>query len=364
MILKNKLGKLKGQFLINKNYYKLLLTSAFVAPTNKQIYVDISQLAINRYLYSFLKMLSLQGYTVYVPKNKDLMAELNSGKSGEALFKSWMLNEGWLKFGIPSHRSAIFLKSDTLSNDYYTAFFNNDFKDSEYHLPMCKYPAHYRNIWKKEFKDAKNRKNSIFMIGNINQKDYDQIDSSRFFNVISRYKIYEWLKLQPSFLDLNGYEELKNFIEGNEDQRLICIDTSSKFQITGEDLPTILNEFRFYLALPGIIVPNSHNLIEGMASGCIPVIQSSYAELLRPKLRHNINAIIFEDLDDLKLKITRIFEIKDKDVYRLQKNVKLFYNSYFSSEAIVRTLEKRKFEKIFIQAEWISLQQYERRRNK
>jgi hypothetical protein len=66
-----------------------------------------------------------------------------------------------------------------------------------------------------------------------------------------------------------------------------------------EELRPTLSHFNFFLACPGFIMPYSHNVVEAMSVGAIPVIQDTYAHMFFPTLKHNINAIIFTDLGDL-----------------------------------------------------------------
>lgn len=116
----------------------------------------------------------------------------------------------------------------------------------------------------------------------------------------------------------------------------------------------------FFLALPGILVPNSHNLTEAMASGCIPVIQDTYAKYLYPSLEDGVNAVFFKNLEELDGKIKILFYLNEDRLTEYRENIKLYYNSYLSPQAIVNIVTNRKLDKIFIQGEWISLQQYER----
>ncbi|APU69107.1 hypothetical protein C723_2776 [Christiangramia flava JLT2011] len=62
-------------------------------PKEHKIFFDVSEVYPNRYLHGFLKLFDLQDYTVYIPKDKKIILELSKGKTGEALFKKWLLNE-------------------------------------------------------------------------------------------------------------------------------------------------------------------------------------------------------------------------------------------------------------------------------
>jgi hypothetical protein len=348
---------------LQAKYFFIYLKIKLDKPADKKIFLDISNCFPNRYLYAFLKLFHLNGYTVYLPNNKKLILELSKGKTGEALFKRWLLTEGWIKLGKPRNKDVKVIKAK-LSNDYYTAFFQSQFLNNQYYVPMCEYPVRYRMTCDFRFINNKNRKKSIFMAGNIDGEQYTQIESSRFFKVLSRANIFNNLKLHPYYISLNHKVELQNFIQGKNDQKIILIDTSSNFSISGDELKNILSSFHFYLALPGILIPNSHNLIEAMAAGCIPIIQDSYAKFIRPPLENGKDAIFFKDLEDLHKRIEILLNLDDTQISDLRKNVEIYYNRYLSPGSIVKTIVTNNFDKIFIQAEWVSLQKYESRESR
>lgn len=358
----SQLFKNKGRHLLQTTIYlKVCLRTKLRKPKKKKIYFDISGVVLNRYLYAFLKVFALQGFTVYVPQNKSLILELNKGNSGESIYKNWLLREGWLKFGKPKDPTATIIKAN-FSNDYFTAYFDNDFCENHYHVPMCEYPVRYHMYEGFEFNTTDLRKQSIFIAGNMEKKQYAQIGSSRFFNLLSRYKVYHYLQHHKNFLQIPDLGRLKMFLEEEEHFHIIALDTSTGFQIPGEDYKKILSRFHFFLALPGILVPNSHNLTEAMSAGCIPIIQDNYAKFLRPRLKDGINAIFFNDLDELSEKIKYLFNIDQKKVSELRNNVKLYYDSYLSPESVLKAIVANRYDKILIQGEWISLQQYENRK--
>lgn len=59
------------------------------------------------------------------------------------------------------------------------------------------------------------------------------------------------------------------------------------------DLRPILAKFRYSMAFNGVFMPFSHNVIEAMSVGCIPIIEYKYADLIQLKLEHLKNSFIF-----------------------------------------------------------------------
>ena len=135
----------------------------------------------------------------------------------------------------------------------------------------------------------------------------------------------------------------------------MLVDTSKEFSIELEELKIILTKFDFFLALPGIIIPQCHNLIEAMSAGCIPVLHSCYAKLLVPNLEHGVNALIYNDLDELNVLILSGFLLSEKEVLKLRLNCINYYKINLTPMQVVSKIEKNKFSKIYIQAEHLSL---------
>lgn len=331
-------------------YFYVILKVSFHPVNKKRIYFDVKGIAVNRYLYSFLKMFQLEGYTVFIPKNVDLANNLFD-KKGEFKYASWLLDEKVVKFGKPLENKTLAFSRDRLSNDYYSPGRNG------YHVPMSCYPWYYKNYSHiKEIRVSEKRKRSIFMAGNIDEKFYDKISHSNFFSKIpSRKRTADYLRNSSFYYRVRNGEELKNFINGNLDNKVILIDSSSDFRVPLDQLLFSLNHFYFYFALPGIIIPQSHNLMEAMLCGCIPVIHKEYALLLDPPLEPLKNAIFFNTLSELIELIEGLFSMEEKEIQRMRRNVLSYYLDYLSPKAVVQQVIESKPEKIYLQAEHISL---------
>lgn len=338
------------------NYWKVLYRSAAINEKKKSIHVDISEIALNRYLYNFLKFFHIKGYTVYLPKSKKIISLLSRDK-GEFKYASWLLKEGIVKF-VTAHKfkGDIILNKHQLSNDYFSCFFYNEFKENTYHVPMSEFPGIYHyNDWTEDFQIEKRRKRSLFMIGNIHKDYYDNIAKDKLFDIPSRRAIANFIYLQPYYHGVKSRIDIENFIKSELDNKVLLIDTSEAFQIEGGHLKTILKKFDFYLALPGIIIPQSHNIVEALSVGCIPILHQTYASLFRPGLQHNYNCLVYSTLEGLDVLIKEIPLFSGAEILSLRKNVSSYYNQYLSPNAVVKEIEQNTFSKIYLQAEEISL---------
>ncbi len=338
------------------NYYKVLFKARQVKAANKIMFADVSDIALNRYLYSFLKFFHISGYTVYLPKDRQIISVLSRNR-GEFQYASWLLKEGFVKFGKPEKaKTRIWLEAEQLSNDYFSDFFGHRNHGKKFHLPICEYPYFYHSgCWDVELDRNKPRKRSVFMIGNCNRELYQEIGNSKIFHLPARAETVEFLYEKDYHKKVNSFEELEKFLGNNEDFRAILIDTSRKFQIGGNQLKETLASFNYYLALPGIEVPYSHNLAEAMSVSCIPILHRNYASIMCPKLEDGTNCFVYGDLNDLNRLIERLFLLESSEVEKMKNKALEYYNEHLSPLAVVEKIEKNNFDKIFIQAEVISL---------
>ncbi len=331
-------------------YYYNLLRSQSVKSKEKTVFIDVRDIMLNRYLYTFIKFFQLNGYTVYLPKDKKIISVL-SKKKGEFIYGSWILKEK-IKFGVPKI-STITINREHLSNDY----FKPSSGTNEYHVPMSEYPAFYFYGVENPIIDIEGkRKNSVFTSGNMDIAYYYDISKSKFFDILSRREVADFIMNQNYYLEVDSMVQVDDFIKEDIDNKVLLIDTKEKFRISFRDLKTTLNKFNFYLALPGILIPQSHNLIEAMSVGCIPVIHKNYAELFQPALIHMDNAFIYRSLDELNYSLLMLFKLDETTVNSMRERVYIYYENYLYPESIVDKIENGDFSKIYIQAEGKSLE--------
>lgn len=340
--------KIKKWGLDNYRFYKSLVRSSFTTESRKKVYLDIDEIALNRYLYNFIKFFTLNDYTVYIPRNKKVISSLNR-KGGEFVYASWILKEQ-VKLGKPGKVDLVISK-EQLSNDYFGKPTEN-----AYFIPMSEYPGMYRNNIHQDSKGITGERNrSVFMSGNMDAVHYNRISKAGFFKIPSRREVAEFIQRQSYYHDIRSLEDLKSFIKGENDRKVILIDTSKQFRIPLNELKNLLQRFHFYLALPGILIPQSHNLIEAMSVGCIPIIHKAYAGLMCPVLKHMETALLYDSLEELDELVLSSFNLEKDIMDSLHENVQEYYSSHLTPSAVVKKIEQEDFSKIYIQAENISL---------
>lgn len=340
--------------VINYFYFaKIITITFFTKPKEKKVFLDISEIDLNRYLYNLLLFFKLNDYTVYIPKNKSLIGKL-SKKTGEFKYASWILNND-VKIGIPKENENVcFHYKEQLSNDYFNEnfYFNQDC----YNVPMSQYPLMYSDLDIESNIDVLHkRKKSLFMSGNFDAIRYKEISEEGFFDILNRREVVDFIYEQKYYHHLASFDNLMEFIQSSMDCKVVLVDTYKDFSIDLNKLKETLKAFDFFLALPGIVIPQSHNLIEAMAMGCIPIIHKTYANLLYPSLQHNETALVYENKQDLDQLVKEVFSKEDEVIIKLRGNVIEYYNKYLSPKAVIDTITKNSYSKIIIQAEHVSL---------
>jgi len=93
---------------------------------------------------------------------------------------------------------------------------------------------------------------------------------------------------------------------------------------------------RFFLGCPGVRYPMSHNLIEAMAVGSVPITQ--YPELFFPALQPGINCLTFNCPESLVDTVLAALSMPDKQSESLSKAAIAYYDTYLEPKAVIKRL--------------------------
>lgn len=102
--------------------------------------------------------------------------------------------------------------------------------------------------------------------------------------------------------------------------------------IPQERLLEAMSNASFFLALPGWIVPQSHNLTECMSVGSVPILQ--YASFLAQPLHDGVNCLVYNDLDHLEMVIDRARGMHEDSIEEMRQNVLKYYDEILSPVAV------------------------------
>jgi len=302
----------------------------------------------HRYLYTFIKFLHLEGFQIIFPGSLDQFRKIINAD----IYLNLLLKEKIIQFK-STKKEQVFLElnDNNLSPDYYS-FLHRNKTENDFYIPMTFHPLFYHEeLWNIAV-TPKIKKKSIFMAGNFNEHTYSAIEKT-FFKVKSRREIYNFLMKKEILTPFITKVEFRKFLESGVDYKCVIL-TTNQVSISMERLLDTLSSFTFYFACPGVIIPNSHNIIEAISVGCIPLIQHAYAETFHPPLEHLRTAIIFNDFEDLQDKIKFCYELPDEKITRMSNSIIKYYNNHLTPKAVVRKIKSNKDQKIYLQAEFES----------
>lgn len=329
----------------NLIYYYLRLFFWFKPTKSKKVYIDCRKLYFNRYLSNLLRYFHDSEYTIYLPNDKILIEKLYY-KKGEFAFTNIILSFN-VKIGKPKTLDEnCNLQLEKLSNDYYSDQ-RNIFK--KYNVPIGKHPEMY--ISPDPIKSC-SKKNIVFFIGNVNDCQYNSSDFQKEWGIPNRYQSFNYAKGINNYFEIKSKNELFEIISFGDKPLLVLID---KFRLNTFDYSQLLSVSRFFLALPGIIVPESHNLLESMEHGVIPIIHEKYARLFCPPLEHNKNSIQYSNLLELEQAINYAFKLDINKANIMKHEVQDYWGRHFQEKSIVRKIISNAYDQICIQAEHVSL---------
>jgi hypothetical protein len=110
-----------------------------------------------------------------------------------------------------------------------------------------------------------------------------------------------------------------------------------------------LRECDFVLSPPGICMPISHNLIEAMFCGAVPITNAG-AFMAEP-LSDGETCLEFKDVEGLVSVIKRVLAMDEGELAQMRNSVRDYYNRFLDSKAILENLIHTNDLKIIVNAE-------------
>jgi len=115
---------------------------------------------------------------------------------------------------------------------------------------------------------------------------------------------------------------------------VLCVSTRYCKLAVHDWLNTVART-RFFLALPGVRYPMSHNLIEAMAVGTVPITE--YPELFFPSLQHGKNCLVYSSEQSLVEVVQQAIVMTEGEWAELASGAVEYYQQYLHP---VTTIER------------------------
>ena len=353
--------KIKTRGLTNLKNLRLFLrfvsstTSQIDNTVNRKIYVDLSNPRLERYYYLLLKFFELADCQINIKMNPWLLLNLRNYsdliydlKGLKIVLSAPKQLDLWL-----TKKKRLFSKKNVLLVDI--NYFSRKKNIDEYVFPYNMHPDVYESGLYKTIPTLREVKKSIkvFFGGNTGV-GYGNPDIPKLFGKITRNEIVTYLE---AFSDK---DKLTN-ITTKEEANLLLTDKSFQFVsakkpfITPENWVKVLAQSNFYIALPGFSMPFSHNVIEAMSVGTIPILQ--YPEMLTPPLTHLVDCLGFNSENDLIDKINLALKLDTEKLSAMRENVLKYYDENLEPETAVNKLFDKlpTVRKLYINVEHISV---------
>jgi hypothetical protein len=181
------------------------------------------------------------------------------------------------------------------------------------------------------------KKWKVFFGGDARFGKYNKYSIRKVYKKIPRGVVLEVLRNQLNTEDWveSHHQEQLDALLGKVFDGLVIVNTRH-CKIPVNQWLSVLSSASFYLACPGTRYPMSHNVIESLAVGTVPIIQ--YPELFFPPLTDGKNCLVYSDEKDLVAVVRRALSMSEQDIAALAEGAMLYYESYLHPSPTISNL--------------------------
>jgi hypothetical protein len=329
--------------------------------TDRILIVQIEDFNQGRYGFQLINYLHLAGYHIAFYKSGAFLYNLHGYDRllfklpGVSFFKKkiintqkqvdflFLTNNGNVKAPVACNITY------ELSLDYFSK--KNDSAPSVLRLPFFIHPRMNQYLPIKKQK----RRNRILFYG-CDDALYDSELIKNWFQLMSRSEVYRIIeKSGLDFISPDSYELLEQQLNNPEVTNAFFFLNSSEVWIPGQRWMNIISSFDFFISTPGVSMPHSHNVIEAMSVGTIPIIQ--YGHWFNPSLTDLVNCVSYNSISDLISIINSVSGLSNERVLQLRDGVTQYYNDHINPSNFSKRLNMLDSNhiKLYFNAEEISL---------
>jgi hypothetical protein len=324
------------------------------------VFLDLSDPRLERYLYWLVKMFDIAGWGVVFRIRPWLLLNLRNRSE-------YIYDTRNLRFALAAPTDVDLIVTDRVwvSNAIYvdTDYFGAKEGESVLRLPFFMHPDVYHTGLIEKLPDIRAhafRRIKVFLGGNLGDV-YDTDSMRERFGLMNRSEVTKTV--------LDSFEGKPTYFEittGADAEAVLSGGTAADVVVMKRPLVPLpkwmelLAASEFFLAPPGLLMPFSHNIIEAMALGTIPITE--YGHMFDPPLVHGETCLAFSNEVELRDRITQALNMETEDVERMRRNVIQYYDAHLEPGAVVSKIYERreKLKRIYLIAGHLSVSAMER----
>lgn len=215
-------------------------------------------------------------------------------------------------------------------------------------MPYSFFPAVWDHREDDRFDEYRQRTRlwRLFFGGHCSQASYSRIRKYTRLKPVNRFHVVAETNrfFADSTLMITSDEQLDAAQQGRHES-FVMID-NAKYRTVPEAWLGLLAQSDFFLAAPGCDYPLSHNAIEAIAVGTIPVLE--YESLFSPALRDGANCITYRGITGLRAALARIESMDQVEIQRIREGAIQYYESHLSPSAFRQQLENAQTERLHL----------------
>jgi len=177
----------------------------------------------------------------------------------------------------------------------------------------------------------------LFFSGNTDKRNYSGSLATNRFQMLSRCAALEFAKnhLANSLLTTALPQDLRHGDGAEHEHKFVVIEGEAG-RIKRKNWLATLAHCDFFLSLPGVKMPLSHNAIEAIAAAAIPLI--NYPKWFRPPLENGVNCLAFTDEPSLAKALNEAFSMGECQIAAMRQNVIEYYTHYLAPDQFAARL--------------------------
>lgn len=222
-----------------------------------------------------------------------------------------------------------------------TIDYRPDYKGSDgcFPMPFPMFPSVYRSGQDSYVAQARAKPKlwKVLFGGDTQTQKYSQSTIADIYKKIPRARVLSILKsslARSLWFEPRNQAELDGLV--NKPVNGLLVINTRDCKINATDWLQTIAKSRFFLACPGVRYPMSHNVIEALAVGCVPITQ--YPELFYPALEHDVNCLAYSNQQELIEVLKRAMDMQDQEVARLSSSAAEYYDRFLAPAATVQRI--------------------------